>query len=55
MELGEDFRGWKLGNAYYSANDRVDIYVASTKDEVAVPVYQNDNVPAYLRFVDYEG
>ncbi len=55
MDLGEDFRGWKLGGAYYFANERIDIYVVSKEDEVAIPVYQNNNVPAHLSFVNYSG
>jgi hypothetical protein len=53
--LGEDFRGWKIGGAYYFADNREEIYVVSTEDEVAIPVYQDDNVPVYIRFVSNEG
>ena len=56
----EDFRGWKVVSGsgsdtittYYFVNERSKAYVVSTEDEVAVPVYENKDLPAVLTFSD---
>ncbi|MBP5203704.1 MAG: InlB B-repeat-containing protein [Candidatus Methanomethylophilaceae archaeon] len=48
----EDFRGWKVGQAYYLLEDRASAYVVTRSDEVAVPVYETDDLPAVLLFDD---
>ncbi len=52
VQQGEDFRGWKVGDAYYFIDKRASTYVVTTKDEVAIPVYHNDDLPTVVMY-DY--